>query len=204
MEEPDGFESGLASAANTGDESTDQYLAVNGGSTADGAELSTWTGLNGGPEPNQVWAFRETDEEGVYRIVNTNSGRAIAAQNRVEGQRLVQKTIDENDETQLWSFVATEKENTYRIWNNSTRFYLTADVPASGSRVLQKNYEDSDLQLWVTDAEVVTKDITYDYSISIVRKDGVSVTYTVDDATGAITFLASPESITKFPISIWK
>ena len=192
MEDFDGLESGLASASNTGDESTDQYLAVNGGSTADGAELSTWTGLNGGPEPNQVWAFRETDEEGVYRIVNTNSGRAIAAQNRVEGQRLVQKTIDENDETQLWSFVATEKENTYRIWNNSTRFYLTADVPASGSRVLQKNYEDSDLQLWVTDAEVVTKDITYDYSISIVRKDGVSVTYTVDDATGAITFLASP------------
>lgn len=192
MEEPDGFESGLASATNTGDESTDQYLAVNGGSTADGAELSTWTGLNGGPEPNQVWAFRETDEEGVYRIVNTSSGRAIAAQNRVEGQRLVQKTIDENDETQLWSFVATEEENTYRIWNNSTRFYLMADVPASGSRVLQKNYEDSDLQLWVTDAEVVTKDITYDYSISIVRKDGVSVTYTVDDATGAITFLASP------------
>ena len=33
MEEPDGFESGLASATNTGDESTDQYLAVNGGST---------------------------------------------------------------------------------------------------------------------------------------------------------------------------
>lgn len=188
----DGLESGLASAANTGDESIDQYLAVNGGSTADGAELSTWTGLNGGPEPNQVWAFQETDEEGVYRIVNTSSGRSIAAQNRVEGQRLVQKTIDENDETQLWSFAAAEEENTYRIWNNSTRFYLTADVPASGSRVLQKNYEESDLQLWVTDAEVVTKDITYDYSISIVRKDGVSVTYTVDDATGAITFLASP------------
>lgn len=187
----EGLSGGLASAANTGTQSTDQYLAVSGGSTSDGAELSTWTGVNGGPEPNQVWEIRETGEEGVYRIVNTSSQRAIAAQNRVEGQRLVQKTIDENDETQLWSFVATEEEDTYRIWNNSTRFYLTADVKASGSRVLQKNYEDSDLQLWVTDEEVTTKTLTYDYTIDIVRKDGVSVSYTVDGATGEITFLAS-------------
>lgn len=188
----DGFESGLASAANTGDAKADQYLAVNGGSTSNGAELSTWTGIGGEPEPNQIWKFQETDEEGVYRIVNTNSGMAVSAQNSIEGQRLVQKTVDENDETQLWSFVKTEEENTYRIWNNSTRFYLTADVWASGSRVLQKNYEDSDLQLWKTDAEVVTKEIEYDYSISIVRKDGVSVSYTVDNATGEITFLAEP------------
>lgn len=185
-------ESGLASRANTGDPSADQYLAVNGGSTADGAELSTWTGINGEPEPNQIWQIWQTEQEGVYRIVNTTSGRAIAAQNRIEGQRLVQKTVDERDETQLWSFVATDEENTYRIWNNATRFYLTADVPASGSRVLQKNYEDSELQMWVTDAEIITKEIEYDYSVSIVRKDGVSVSYTVDNGTGEITFLAQP------------
>lgn len=188
----DGVESGLASAANIGNTEVDQYLAVTAGSTDDGKELSTWTGKDGQPETNQIWKFQETDEKGVYRIVNTNSGRAVAAQNRLEGQRLVQKTIDENDETQLWSFVETEEENTYRIWNNSTRFYLTADVRASGSRVLQKNKEDSDLQLWKTEAEIVTKEIEYNYSISIVRKDGVSVSYTVDDTTGEITFLAEP------------
>lgn len=192
IDENDARKSGLASAANTGNKKTDQYLAVNGGSVSDGAELSTWTGIDGQPETNQIWQLSETAEEGVYRIINTNSGMAIASQNRVEGQRLVQKTPDETDETQLWSFVATEKENVYRIWNNSTRFYLTADVQTSGSRVLQKNYEESNLQLWVTDEEITKKEIKYDYSIDIVRKDGVSVTYSVDDNTGKITFTASP------------
>lgn len=192
MEEEETAKGGLESAANTGDDASDQYLAVNGGSVFDGAELSTWTGINGEPESNQIWEFRETDEEGVYTIVNTNSGKAVAAQNYVEGQRLVQKTPDEKDKTQLWSFTETDNENTYRIWNNSTRFYLTADVKATGSRVLQKNFEDSELQMWTTDAEVATKDIAYDYSVDIVRKDGVGVTYAVDDSTGEITFTAEP------------
>lgn len=168
------------------------YLSVDGGTSEDGEEIITWTGIDGQPEKNQIWKFSETEEKGVYRIINTNSGMAISSQNRVEGQRLVQKAVDEADETQLWSFVDTGKDNKYRIWNNSTRFYLTADVPACGSRVLQKNYEESDLQLWVTDGQIITKEIEYDYSIDIVRKDGVSVTYSVDDNTGKITFTVSP------------
>lgn len=167
----DTVKSHLASKANDG--TSNQYLGVKGGSTAAGEELLTWTG----PEPNQQWQFAETEEDSkVYRIMNTNSGLAVTAQNMREGSCLVQQTVSE-DQKQLWTFIETSK-GVYRIRNVETHLYLTADVKYSASRILQKNWMESDLQLWKMDEGVLvhTQDPITDYAVKIWVTDGIQVT----------------------------
>lgn len=167
----------LASAADEG-----QYLSVSGGSTKEGEELMTWTG----PGNNQKWKFQETsDGSKEYYIVNTNSNKAISAQNMMEGKRLVQKGIVADDDKQVWSFIKA-KDGGYKIKNKATHLYLTADVSASGSRILQKNLMDSLLQIWNMPAKTTVNTVqdTDDCVIKIWITEGVTVT---SDQGAAVT-----------------
>lgn len=181
----------LASGANTG--TSDQYLGVAGGSSKPGTALITWTG----PEPNQEWKFAETEAGGnVYRIINTSSNLAIAAQDLREGSRLVQLEVS-GDDKQLWTFVKTEEEGTYRFRNVGTHLYLTADVKNRGTMILQKNQMDSDLQLWrmANGTPVNAQEKIADYAVKIWVTDGIGVVSSQGAAVLAgedVTFTLTP------------
>ena len=168
-----------------------QYLAVSGGSLAEGAEVMTWTG----PEANQIWKLEEeVQDSGEYRLVNVNSHKAITAEDMTEGSKLVQKAIDKNNKRQLWNFVETEPGK-YHIRNVSTRLYLTTDVNASGSRILQRYYKDTDMQMWETDADIHAIENPKDHEVKVWIKEGIQVSAdtgaTVEDG-GNVIFSITP------------
>jgi len=86
--------------------------------TSDGALVITWTHEN---SKNFQWVEEVVDKsEHVYRYKNQNSGKYIS----IEGDTIVQKTLDEEDSAQKW--VKNENaDGTFTLKNASNDKYLT-------------------------------------------------------------------------------
>lgn len=151
------------------------YLAYNN------SPLFTWTGKDGHAEENQYYEFQEIDT-GVYVLVSTNNGKAVAPASASVGSEINTETKNDADTRQHWLF-EEGSDGYYRIKNVASNLYLTSPrTSASDARdkklTLQEKQE-SDSQLWKADIKVnLAEDETgkTKYNVQVKAAEGVEVT----------------------------
>ena len=126
------------------------YLAYNN------SPLFTWTGKDGHAEENQYYEFQEIDT-GVYLLVSTNNGKAVAPASASVGSQINTVVKDELDVNQHWVFEEAA-DGYYRVKNVASELYLTSPrtqiSDARDRNLTLQEKQESDSQLWRSDIEV--------------------------------------------------
>ena len=151
------------------------YLAYNN------SPLFVWTGKDGHAEENQYYEFQEV-EDGVYILVSTNNGKAVAPETSSAGSKVHTFTKNAADAKQHWVFEAAS-DGYYRVKNLALDLYLTsprtAESDARDLHLTMEEKQETDSQLWRTDITVKeTEDDSEKrkYHVSVKEDEGVEVT----------------------------
>lgn len=151
------------------------YLAYNN------SPLFTWTGKDGHAEENQYYEFQEIDT-GVYLLVSTNNGKAVAPASASVGSQINTVVKDELDVNQHWVFEEAA-DGYYRVKNVASELYLTSPrtqiSDARDRNLTLQEKQESDSQLWRSDIEVnLPEDETgkAKYKVRVTAAEGAEVT----------------------------
>ncbi len=133
--------------SNDAEKEVSTYAAYNGSSN-----LFTWTGNGDQAEENQYYKFQKI-EEGLYLLVSTNNGKAIAPLSISEGSKINFETLNEKNTRQQWVF--EDAGDGYRyVRNVGSGLYLTTPRTQASDKLDQelalqeKAASVSDSQLW--------------------------------------------------------
>ncbi|MGH9931577.1 MAG: RICIN domain-containing protein, partial [Pyrinomonadaceae bacterium] len=122
--------------------------AVAGTSTANGAQIVTWT--NPWNDPNFEWQLVPTDS-GYYKLVNHNSGKvaAVAGVSYANGANVVQWDWAEGATHEQWQIVTAGNGYSKLIARHSGKvLQVKTGVPTQGANLQQGTYTGTTRQHW--------------------------------------------------------
>lgn len=126
------------------------YLAYNN------SPLFVWSGKDGHAEENQYYEFQEI-ENGIYILLSTNNGKAVAAETAEPGSQVNTFRKDRSDARQHWVFEEAS-DGYYRVKNLANDLYLTSPRTQESDerdlRLTMEEKQESDSQLWKPDITV--------------------------------------------------
>ena len=122
-----------------------QAFDIDCGSLEDGATAQIWEDLDAIQQKFQIKYL----ENGYYKIINNNSGKALTLANSASnGTQIIQSTDEDNNDFQEW-IIKKKNNNIYTIMSKEGNYYLTVEYTNNGAKLKLSNYTNIPLQEFI-------------------------------------------------------